>query len=202
MEQSNFLSFQKNLLFRLLISALLFAMPPVLAQADTVYKCKDPHGKLIYQESKCEQSDEIGKWNVSLYVPPPEKPETNAYYVSAKKGAGGVYRLDGEINGVPVNMVVDTGAALLSIPSEMADKLKLETGSQDIKLMSANGIVKGYHTKVKTLKIGRLVISNVLAVVSPNTAGILLGQSVLGLLKVEQAKDEMRLSVPPVTKKL
>lgn len=164
------------------------------ALADTVFKCKNQQGALVYQDSPCEQAT-VTQWNTKAYVPPPAKPEADAYYVSAKKGMGGVYRLDGEINGIAVNMVIDTGAAFLSIPSQMAEQLKLKKGNAH-NLMSANGVVQGYETTVKSLKIGRMIISNVSAVVSPNTAGILLGQSVLGSLKVVQAKDELRLFAP------
>ncbi len=175
--------------------ALSLAVIPLASNADTVFKCKGDRGTLLYQGTKCEQAAEIEQWHVEPYIPPPPKPQADIYYVAAKKGAGGVYRLDGEINGVTVNMVVDTGAAFLSIPSQMADQLKLAKGS-DHDLMSANGMVQGYNTTVKNMKIGKLLISNVSAVISPNTAGILLGQSVLGSLKVEQAKEELRLSVP------
>lgn len=175
----------------LIIIALLLPIPGFAA---TVFKCKNSQGALVYQDSPCEQAT-VKQWNTKAYVPPPEKPEADAYYVSAKKGAGGVYRLDGEINGVAVNMVIDTGAAFLSIPSQMADQLKLKKGSAH-SLMSVNGAVQGYDTTVKNLKIGRMVISNIPAVVSPNTAGILLGQSVLGSLKIVQAKDELRLFAP------
>ncbi len=175
----------------LLFIALLLPMPGF---ADTVFKCMNREGALVYQDSPCEQAT-VNQWHTNAYVPPPEKPKGEGYYVSAKKGDGGVYRLDGEINGVAVNMVIDTGAAFLSIPSQMAEQLKLKKGKPH-SLMSANGPVSGYETTVKSLKLGRMVISNIPAVVSPNTAGVLLGQSVLGSLKVEQAKDELRLYAP------
>ncbi len=166
------------------------------AVANTVFKCRNQQGALVYQDSPCEQAT-VTQWNTNAYVPPPAKPEADAdaYYVSAKKGMGGVYRLDGEINGIAVNMVIDTGAAFLSIPAQMAEQLKLKKGSAH-NLMSANGVVQGYDTTVKSLKIGRMIISNVSAVISPNTAGVLLGQSVLGSLKVVQTKDELRLFAP------
>ena len=164
------------------------------AVADTVFKCRNQQGALVYQDSPCEQAT-VTQWNTNAYVPPPAKPEADAYYVSAKKGRVGVYRLDGEINGVAVNMLIDTGASFLSIPSQMAEQLKLKKGSAH-NLMSSNGVVQGYETTVKSLKIGRMIISNVSAVISLNTGGILLGQSVLGSLKVVQTKDELRLFAP------
>ncbi len=176
-----------------LLSTLL-ALSSANALANTVFKCKNREGALVYQDSPCEQST-VNQWHTDAYVPPPEKPKGDSYYVAAKKGAGGVYRLDGEINGVAVNMVIDTGAAFLSIPSQLAEQLKLKKGNAH-KLMSANGAVDGYDTTVKSLKIGRMVISNIPAVVSSNTAGVLLGQSVLNSLKVEQVKDELRLYAP------
>ncbi len=175
----------------LLFIALLLPSPGF---ADTVFKCKNREGALVYQDSPCEQAT-VDQWHTNAYVPPPEKSKGDGYYVSAKKGVGGVYRLDGEINGVAVNMVIDTGAAFLSIPSDLAQKLNLKKGNAH-NLMSANGPVQGYETTVKSLKIGRMVITNIPAVVSPNTAGVLLGQSVLGSLKVEQMKDELRLYAP------
>ena len=106
------------------VLALSLAIFPMGAIADTVFKCKGDRDTLLYQGTKCEQTEEIEQWHVEPYIPPPPKPESEAYYVSAKKGTGDVYRLDGEINGVAVNMVVDTGAAFLSIPSQMADQLR------------------------------------------------------------------------------
>jgi aspartyl protease family protein len=165
---------------------------PVQAGADTVFKCQDSNGRVHYQNTKCVQTDELSKWNIRAVPASDVKPEI--YYVAAKMGAGNVYHINGEINGKGADIMIDTGAAFLSIPAAMAASFDLEKGREQ-RLMSANGTVHGYRTVVKTLKIGNILMREVDAVVSPNTSGILMGQSALRLLKVEQSKGELRLSV-------
>lgn len=172
----------------------LSCIPPDAA-ADTIFKCIEKNGVLRYQSTRCEQLEELDKWNVKTAAPSVQNTQQNVSYVSVRKGAGGAYRVDGEINGAAVSMTVDAAVPYLSIPSKMAEQLKLEKGDSR-ELTTANGQVAGYDTVVRMLKIGNLIINNMPAVISPDSGGILLGQSVLGVLKVEQSKDELRLSAP------
>ncbi len=58
------------------------------------------------------------------------------YIVSADKS--GHYRIKGQINDYPVTFMVDTGATLVAIPQEIADKIGL-VGRYPINISTANG---------------------------------------------------------------
>ena len=174
---------------------LVLACIAPYAAADTIFKCVEKNGVLRYQGTRCGESEELGKWDIKPAAPSVEHTQQNVSYVSVRKGVGGAYRVDGEINGAAVSMTVDAALPYLSIPLKMAEQMNLEKGGSR-ELTSANGTVTGYDTVVRTLKIGNLIINNMPAVISPDGGGITLGQSVLGMLKVEQSKDELRLSAP------
>jgi aspartyl protease family protein len=104
---------------------------------------------------------------------------------------------DVSINGTPMNMIVDTGAAYVSIPLQMAGKLGLSQGTAQA-MSTANGVALSYLTTIATLKIGNITLKNVAAQLTPNgTPYGLLGQSALSQLMVTQMDGTMMLRSKP-----
>lgn len=124
-----------------------------------------------------------------------ENPNTQ---VSSQQGEGfievklvgngqGHFVADGQINGQPVNFMLDTGATDVSIPASLARRLNLEKGVE-VTLSTANGRSQGYRTRLQQLKLGDIVLHDVRALVAPGLSGdqVLLGMSALKRLEFTQ----------------
>lgn len=176
-------------LFRSLPACLL-AFSLTEASAETVFKCQGADGRTHYQSTRCMQTDEVSHWAPREFTAIPYKPASIVIPIDRSLA----YRVNGEIEGTTVSMQVDTGASMVSIPQALADKLRLERG-QPHQFSTANGITMGYRTVIHKLKVGDFTLTDVDAAVMSNLpGGVLLGQTALGRLKVEQAKGELRIS--------
>ena len=184
----------RSYIFRLVagFGFITLALTLTDAAADTVFKCKGVDGAMHYQGAKCAQTDEVTKWETKSFKSVPMI-EYKPSPIIARMGSHGGYMVEGEVNGTSANMLVDTGAAAVSIPAQLAEKLHLERG-QPIQMSTANGIITGYRTVVRSLKVGKFSLRDIEAVVMPNMSDVLLGQTALSHLKVEQSKGELRLS--------
>ncbi|KJH74204.1 MULTISPECIES: TIGR02281 family clan AA aspartic protease [Pseudomonas] len=106
----------------------------------------------------------------------------------------GHFVASGQINGQPVDFMLDTGATDVSVPAEMAKQLKLEEGF-GVTLSTANGLSKGYRTRIDRLQVGDIVLRDVRALVAPGLEGnqVLLGMSALNKLEFTQRGGTMLL---------
>jgi len=99
----------------------------------------------------------------------------------------GVYAIHCVVNGLPLKMIFDTGAANVCI-SIVEAAFMLKNGYLSVNdiydkgsFMAANGeLVEGIRINLRTIKIGDIVLDNVRAtIVTTSTAPLLLGQSAL-----------------------
>jgi aspartyl protease family protein len=99
----------------------------------------------------------------------------------------GHFVASGQINGQPVDFMLDTGATDVSIPSGLAERLGLEKGAP-VTLSTANGRSEGYRTRLDRLQLGDIVLHDVRALVAPGLGGeqVLLGMSALKKLEFTQ----------------
>ncbi|KAB0491939.1 retropepsin-like aspartic protease family protein [Pseudomonas vancouverensis] len=106
----------------------------------------------------------------------------------------GHFVASGQINGQPVNFMLDTGATDVSIPADLAKRLKLEEGF-GVTLSTANGLSEGYRTRIERLQLGDIVLHDVRALVAPGLHGdqVLLGMSALNKLEFTQRGGTMLL---------
>ena len=106
----------------------------------------------------------------------------------------GHFVASGQINGQPVDFMLDTGATDVSVPAELATRLKLEEGF-GVTLNTANGLSKGYRTRIDRLQVGDIVLRDVRALVAPGLEGnqVLLGMSALNKLEFTQRGGTMLL---------
>ena len=114
--------------------------------------------------------------------------------VVLKRNRYGHYVTQGEINNHPVTFMLDTGASDISIPDEIAKKLKLSYG-QDRQYQTANGMITAYLTTLENVSIGNIKLQNVRASINPKMDHdeILLGMSFLKYIEFTQRGDTLIL---------
>ncbi|HOY71095.1 MAG TPA: retropepsin-like aspartic protease [Methylotenera sp.] len=113
--------------------------------------------------------------------------------VVLKRGLDGHYRTEALINGVKVDVLVDTGATGVAISQNVADKLKLKS-IDAIRTNTANGDSVGYLVRLQSVQIGGVRAENVSAMIAPTLDGdVLLGMSFLGRMDVRLYKGEMTI---------
>lgn len=109
----------------------------------------------------------------------------------------GHYVATGSINGKPVTFLLDTGATDVSIPEQLANKLKLKRGVRQI-YSTANGQITAYATKLKRISLGGIELQNIRASINPSVQGdeVLLGMSFLKNLEFTQRGDTLTIRAP------
>lgn len=114
--------------------------------------------------------------------------------VILKRNRYGHYVTQGKINNHPVTFMLDTGASDISIPDKLAKKLKLKYGREQ-RYQTANGIITGNLTLLKSVSIGNIKLHNVRASINPKMESeeILLGMSFLKYIEFSQRGDTLIL---------
>jgi aspartyl protease family protein len=117
--------------------------------------------------------------------------------VQLQRNRFGHYVATGEINGQPVELMLDTGATDVSIPADVADRLGLERGQRAV-YQTANGPITAWRTTIAEIRLGPVRVGPVSASINPNdTSGaILLGMSFLRELDFSQQGNTLTLSYP------
>lgn len=118
--------------------------------------------------------------------------------VILKRNRYGHYNVTGQINGYKVEFLLDTGATNISIPAKVADKIGLRR-LNEIKFYTAAGPAKGFRTKIKDVRIGEIVLSDLKASINPNVDDeiILLGMTFLKRIEFTQRGDVLILRQYP-----
>ena len=119
---------------------------------------------------------------------------SSANEVTLQRNRYGHYVTQGKINNQPVTFLLDTGATDISIPSKIANKLKLKAG-QERRYQTANGIIVGNLTILNSVSIGAIKLNNVRASINPamDNDEILLGMSFLKFIEFTQRGDTLIL---------
>ena len=117
-----------------------------------------------------------------------EKPYSFKKRVTIKADAMGMYKTSGQINGKTVEFLVDTGATLVSMSSDLAKQLKIkyEKGKK-VQMMTAKGPTTAYVVELNKVKVGDIELYNITGSVSDDMSGkTLLGMSFLGKLDMKR----------------
>lgn len=109
----------------------------------------------------------------------------------------GHYYAEGNINGVPMRFLVDTGATMVSLGISDArragiDYLRGQRGYSD----TANGTAVVYRVKLNSVKVGNITINNVDGVVheSSDMPFALLGMSFLNRLDLRHEREQLTMT--------
>jgi aspartyl protease family protein len=109
----------------------------------------------------------------------------------------GHFVTDGQINGLPIRFVVDTGASLIAIPANEAQRLALDyRRGQLVRMDTANGITRAWKIKLDTVRVGEVTVNGVDAVVMENSTmqAALLGMTFLNRMEMKRAGQTMTLT--------
>lgn len=126
---------------------------------------------------------------------PNQTPSINAQgEVVLLRNREGHYVADGEINGKRVTFILDTGATSVALSARLARELDLRRGAA-IQVVTANGVASGFQTRLRSVRLGSIVVDDVSAVYSeglPQDA-VLLGMSFLKRVEFTQRGDHLIL---------
>jgi len=112
-------------------------------------------------------------------------------------GPGGHFTAGGSINGRATRFMVDTGATMVSIGRDDAERLGLDLKAARASVtQTANGPVAVQSLTLTSLRVGDVELSNVHAIVLPSAMPyVLLGNSWLGRFQMRRENDVMRLEL-------
>jgi len=157
-----------------------------LAQAE-VYSWKDKQGRTHFSDTPVNGSKKHTMQALSSIENPAFNLQRNTTQLPYQDHNGSMI-VEGMVNQVRMQFVVDTGASLVVIPPAIAKKANINTqNSQSITLQTANGATQAPLIHISNLKIGQLQQTGVRSVVqtisnNPNLG--LLGMSFLGAYKM------------------
>ena len=106
----------------------------------------------------------------------------------------GHYVASGMINQQPVVFMLDTGASDISIPQNIAQRLRLQPG-RAVTYQTANGPALNYATQLDSVSLGNITLYNLPASINPNVnhEDVLLGMSFLKHLEFSQKGNTLTL---------
>ena len=125
------------------------------------------------------------------------RPAASVRDIVMSAGPGGHFTPGGSINGRPVRFMVDTGATLVAMGQDEAQRLGLDLSQARIGTsQTANGPVQVRVVVLDRVRVGEVEISNVGAVVMPQPLPyVLLGNSFLSRFQMRRDNDVMRLEL-------
>lgn len=113
--------------------------------------------------------------------------------VVLQRDPSGHYRAEALINGVKVDVMVDTGATGVAISQRLADNLGIRSNAA-ISTNTANGTTVGYMTRLASVELGGIEAKNVAATIAPGLEGeALLGMSFLSRMDIRLYKGTMTI---------
>ena len=162
---------------------------------------ESPEGVLLIEANSKEAVIEIdGKqenYTLGTHIGNTFKEATDGEKLIIAPDSGGMYSISGSINGSHIDFVVDTGASLVSMNSNIAKrlgidyKLKGEEGSS----YTASGKDKIYIVNLKKVRVGNIELTNIEGAVHEGVFPVitLLGMSFLNKLDMKREGRVMEL---------
>jgi aspartyl protease family protein len=111
----------------------------------------------------------------------------------------GHYWVRAQVNGVPANFLVDTGATITAVSTETAARAGLEprSGGIVVRMQTANGAVAAEMTSIDELRFGNVAARGLDAVIAPNIGPTnVLGMNLLSRLASWRVEDGELVLVP------
>ena len=107
----------------------------------------------------------------------------------------GHFVTEGAINGRSVRMLVDTGASLTTLSRAEADRIGVRyRGAARSRVSTANGIAEGWRISLSSVRIGKVTLRNVDAMVLDTNLDVaLLGMSFLNSFDLERQGGKLVL---------
>ena len=114
-------------------------------------------------------------------------------------GPDGHFWLRAEINGVPANFLVDTGATLNAVSQDLADQagLKPRRGGLPISMNTANGLVAAQLATIDEIRFGNVAARGLDVVIMPNLGDTnVVGMNTLSRLASWRVEGDQMILVP------
>ncbi len=111
----------------------------------------------------------------------------------------GHYWLVARVNGEPVEFMIDTGATLTAVSSQVAERVGMEprAGGLPVQLSTANGTASAYVATMDDLRFGNVAARGIDAIIAPNLGDTsVIGMNVLSRLKGWRVEDGVMILTP------
>lgn len=115
--------------------------------------------------------------------------------IELRRSADGHFHWPGEVNGLRVDFLVDTGATATALPAAVAERAGLELQA-GIRSSTAAGVVRGHLARADIVLAGGVRADRLPVTVLPDLGAPLLGMDVLGRLRFTQEGGVLRISAP------
>ena len=123
--------------------------------------------------------------------------DSSSAQVTLRAGSGGHFFAQGQINGIGVRLMVDTGASSIAMSSNEARRLGINYLSSPVMgAVTASGSVKAWRVKLDTVTVGSITLNNVDAAVIDGAypSEILLGMTFLNRVQMTRDGDTLTLT--------
>lgn len=148
--------------------------------------------QLAMQSSGADASDfQLFVKTITAEAPPPAPTFSGDGSMEVQRQANGHFYIPGSIANVPVTFMVDTGASVTSISSDLARQAGIHN-CKEVQFQTANGTATGCIALVPSMTLGNFTVQNITVAVMPNMEVNLLGANVLRNFQVSQ-NDSMML---------
>ena len=124
--------------------------------------------------------------------------DNGAVEVVLESNRSGHYVMRGQVNGVPADLLLDTGATDVVLPAGLAREAGLEQGPPS-RAMTANGLINIYSTRIDELRLADIALHDVRASINPSMDEhiVLLGMSALRQIEFNQQGSTLTLRYYP-----
>jgi iron donor protein CyaY len=121
---------------------------------------------------------------------PPQPTYSGSGTMEVPRQPNGHFYLPGTVAGVPVTFMVDTGASVTSISSDIARQAGIHD-CRKVQFQTANGAATGCIALVPRMTLGNFELQNITVAVMPNMETNLLGANVLRNFQMSQSDSGM-----------
>lgn len=111
----------------------------------------------------------------------------------------GHFWLMAQVNGEPVEMLIDTGATLTAVSTRVANRAGLSPrkGGVPVQLSTANGTISADITSIGEIRFGNVAARGLDAVIAPNLGETsVIGMNLLSRLKGWRVEDNVMILTP------
>ena len=112
-----------------------------------------------------------------------------------KRAPDGHFHWRGQVNGVTVDFLVDTGATSTALPQALAERAGLTPESQ-VRSHTAGGVVQGYRARADIALQGGVSAQRLPVTVLPDLGAPLLGMDLLSRLRFVQQDGVLSIEAP------